>query len=149
MSVLLFIALSVKTLKLAFVSSGTPSGVLQIGAIVGATYQRNHSAMVFVDSLKLGSCEDVFVRSACVFVMCSQERCHDNSADLSETFLVALRKRNCSPDVVLAAVFLEEAGQISRQLGAPLVLLSESTEDVPSIRSTSLRIPPFYLGEEH
>lgn len=136
-------------LKLAFASSGTPSCMLQTGSIVRATYQRNHSAMVFFDSLKLGSCEDVFGRSACILVMCSQGRCHDNSADLSETFLVALRKQNCSPDVILAAVFLEEADRISGQIGAPLVILSESTDDVPSIRSTSLRILPFYLGEKH
>lgn len=99
--------------------------------------------MVRVDSLRLGSCEDVFGISACAFVMCSQGRCRNDSADLSEAFLIVLRKRNVSPDVILAAVFLEEGDWISGQFGALFVILSESAEDVPSIRSTSLCILPF------
>ncbi|CAJ1036307.1 hypothetical protein Q4I32_007392 [Leishmania shawi] len=141
--VLLFMALDVKGLKLAFISSGTPSDLLQIASIVRAAYQRNHSATVLVDARELGGCKDVFGNAVCTPVICSQEGCQYKSADQSRALLAALRKRSFPPDVIVAAVFLYEADRISEHLGVPLVIVSSSSSNVPSIRSTSFHPLPF------
>ncbi|GET92682.1 unspecified product [Leishmania tarentolae] len=149
MCILPLITLGVNGVKLAIISSGAPSELLQIASIVRAAYQRNHSTLVLVDTLKLSSCEDVLERSLCAPVICPQGRCYDNSQDPSGAFLAVLRKRNFSPDIVIAAVFLDKADWISEKLGVPLVILSENAEDVPSIQSTSLHILPLSLGERY
>ncbi|KAG5491047.1 hypothetical protein JIQ42_00938 [Leishmania sp. Namibia] len=147
MGVLLLFASDVQGLNLVFISLGTPSDLLQMAPLVREAYQRNHSATVLVDTLGLSDCKDVFRDSFCTAVTCSQRGCRDKTADLSRAFLTVLRQRSLSPDVILAAAFLYEADRISAQLGVPLVILSGSAGDVPSIRSTFLHVLPFDLGE--
>ncbi|KAG5467289.1 hypothetical protein CUR178_00931 [Leishmania enriettii] len=147
MGVLLLFASDLQALNLVFISSGTPSDLLQMAPLVREAYQRNHSATVLVDTLGLSDCNDVFSDSFCTAVACSQRGCRDKTADLSSAFLTVLRERSLSPDIILAAAFLYEADRISAQLSVPLVILSGSAGDVPSIRNTFFHASPFDLGE--
>ncbi|KAG5492583.1 hypothetical protein JKF63_01162 [Porcisia hertigi] len=147
--VLLLATLRVNGLKVAFISSGVPSDLLQIASIVRAAHQRNHSATVLVDTLELSGCEEVFGDSVCTPVTCSPGGCHHKKANFSTALRIALHKRKFFPDVVLSSAFILEADQACEQLGVPLLILSGRAHDVLSIRTTSPPFLPFALGRRY